>query len=306
MCLGLILFPYMIYFFEINMTSADGYAPDAGVAVQEAIDIIYQMKKARSPTISHYPIQSEEDIDKLQAPDVKTAGLFPVAMEFSKLCEKNHMPIIIHSGSILTRAGAICGVDNLGRWMLKKPAIVHKLLRVVTDHCINIVRFWADTFGAERVTPYSWAPTESNKVVSPKQFKEFAFPYIKEFHEKVLAMGVRQFMCHICGEQTANLPYWSQVPMGNPGIVTFGHEVDLTTAINYFGDKCIIAGNIEPQIIQNGTPQQVYELARQCIDKAKYAPKGFILTAECELPPIAPPYNVYMMKKAVMDFGWYD
>ena len=94
--------------------------------------------------------------------------------------------------------------------------------------------------------------------------------------------------------------------MGNSGIVSFGHEVDLTTAIKYFGDDCVIAGNIEPQVIQNGTPQDVYELSKRCIQKAKDAPKGFILMPGCELPPMAPPYNVYMMMKAANDFGQYD
>jgi uroporphyrinogen-III decarboxylase len=32
----------------------------------------------------------------------------------------------------------------------------------------------------------------------------------------------------------------------------------------------------------------------------------FTLMAGCEVPPMAPPYNVYVMKKAADDFGWYD
>ena len=260
----------------------------------------------QSPTLISYPVQSEDDIDKLTIPDIKTAGLYPLAMEFSNLCKEYHMPIQILAGSPFTKAGTLCGVNNLCRWMMKKPAMAHKLLRFTTDLCLQVVQLWVDTFGAKRVTPYTAAPTESNRIISVKQFEEFAFPYVKELHEKALAMGVRRFVCHICGDQNANLPYWSQIPMGFAGMVSFGHEVDLTTAIKYFGDKCIIAGNIEPQVIQNGTPQQVYELAKQCIEKAKFAPKGFILMPGCELPPMAPPYNVYMLKKAVMDFGWYD
>ena len=150
-------------------------------------------------------------------------------------------------------------------------------------------------------------PTDANQVISPKQFEEFAFPYQKELHEKVFELGIKRFThSHICGDQNLNLPFWAQVPMGTPGIVSFGHEVELTTAIRYFGDTCIIAGNVEPAVIQNGTPDQVYQLCRRCVEAAKYAPRGFILTTGCALPPMAPPYNVYMMKKAVSDFGWYQ
>jgi len=258
------------------------------------------------PTVKEFPVQSEEDVDRLELPDVKTAGSLPLSMEFSRICERHHMPVMVSIGSPFTLATGACEVATLCRWMLKKPEVAHRLLRLVTDHCLQVAQYWVDAFGAKRITGFTATPSEANQVISPKQFEEFALPYLKELHEKVLAMGVRRFLCHICGEQNSNLPYYTQVPMGDNGIVHFGHEVDLTTAIRYFGDTYVIAGNVEPQLIQNGTPQQVYEAARQCIEKAKYAPRGFILSPGCELPPMAPPYNVYMLKKAVNDFGWYD
>jgi uroporphyrinogen decarboxylase len=82
--------------------------------------------------------------------------------------------------------------------------------------------------------------------------------------------------------------------------------VDLTTAIKYFGDTSIVAGNIDPAVIQTGSPQRIYELCCQAIEKAKHAPRGFILMPGFELSPMTPPYNVYAMKKAINDFGWYD
>jgi uroporphyrinogen decarboxylase len=94
--------------------------------------------------------------------------------------------------------------------------------------------------------------------------------------------------------------------MGNPGLVSVGNQVDLSSAINYFGDNNIISGNIEPSLIQNGTPQEVYEECRKAIEKAKYAPRSFMLMSGCELPPMTPSYNVYIMRKAIDDFGWYE
>jgi uroporphyrinogen decarboxylase len=145
----------------------------------------------------------------------------------------------------------------------------------------------------------------SNQVISPKYFETFLLPYQKELHEKILGMGIKHIFCHICGDQNLNLPYWTQVPMGNPGIVSFGHEVDLTTAVKYFGDTCIVAGNVEPAVIHAGTHEQVYRLAREAIEKAKDAPRGFILMPGCGISPLTPPYNVFMLKKATNDLGWY-
>jgi len=118
-------------------------------------------------------------------------------------------------------------------------------------------------------------------------------------------MGVKHINTHICGEQNLNLPYWAEIPMGNPGIISIGHEVDLDTASKYFPDH-IIVGNVEPALIQTGKPEEVYELSRICIEKGKKHPGGFALAPGCELPPMAPPYNVWMMRKAINDFGWYE
>ena len=260
---------------------------------------------AQSPSVIHYAVESEEDLDRLQVPNVKTAGIIPLAMEFSKLEEKFGFRPGVSIGSPFTMAGNICGIERLGRWIIKKPELVHQLMRKVTTFCVQVAQYWVDTFGAENVDLRDGNPSEANQIISPKQFEEFAFPYMKEVHEKVLAMGVKYMFSHLCGEQNLNLPLLAKIPFGDPGIVSFGHEVGLGTAIKYFGDTCIIAGNIEPAVIQNGTPQQVYELCKQAIKKAKYAPRGFILAAGCELPPKAPPYDVYMLRKAINDFGWY-
>ena len=260
----------------------------------------------QAPSHGSFVVQSEEDMNKLGLPDVKKDGMLPLAMEFSKLQDKYGAPISIVLGGNFTIAGNICPVEKVCRWMVRKPELVRQLLRAATDHILEVIRYWAETFGAERVIPNIWEPLASNQIISPKQFEEFVLPHLKESSEKILGMGVRHIYYHICGEQNLNLPFWAQVPMGDPGIVSVGHEVDLATVINYFGDRCIVVGNVDPVVIQNGTPQEVYQLSKRAIEKGKKAPRGYMLMSGCEIPPMSPPYNVYMMTKAVNDFGWYD
>jgi uroporphyrinogen decarboxylase len=249
-------------------------------------------------------VQSEEDGWKLKVPDVKTAGSLPSIMQFSRLQEKHGLPITFYCGGILTTVGQITGVERMCRWMIKKPELIHRLCRVATDFSTAMAEYWVDTFGPECMLPHDAAPTESNQIISPKQFEEFCLPYYKEAHEKILAMGMKHIDIHICGEHNLNLPLWAQIPMGDPGIISVGHEVDLDTASRYFPND-IIMGNVEPAVIQTGTPEEVYELSRICIEKGKKHPAGFILAPGCEMPAKAPPYNVWMMRKAINDFGWY-
>jgi uroporphyrinogen decarboxylase len=256
------------------------------------------------PSVARRPVQTEKDVWNLELPDVKTAGCIPRMMEFAQLQEEQGFQIGVICGSPFTHAANLCGAEKFLIWIAMSPETVHKALRLMTNHILEVVQHFVDAFGKGRVLARSAAPTESNALISPKHFEEFAFPYLKELHEKVLAMGVKTIYCHICGEQNKNLPLWSRIPMGDPGMLSFGHEVDIETAAKYFPDH-IIAGNVDPQVIARGSPQEVYELSREAIEKGKKCPGGFVLMPGCEIPPTTPPYNMYTMRKAVDEFGWY-
>ena len=196
-----------------------------------------------------------------------------LAMESCRISEKHDLPIPLNCGSPFTNAGNICGVDKLCRWMMKKPEVVHHLLRLSTDHILEVAQYWVDTFGAEKVQARGAMPTESNQVISPRQYEEFVVPYQKELHEKLFAMGIKRFLhLHLCGDQNLNLPYIARLPMGDTSLVSFSRDVDLASAIKYLGGTCIIAGNVSTPVIQTGTPQQVYQLCRQAIEKGRQAP----------------------------------
>jgi len=260
----------------------------------------------QTPIVVRYPVESEEAISKLEMPDFDRAGMLPLNMEFCRLQEKAGLVRTMSIGDPLMYAASLCGLERLMKWMIKKPELAHKLLRFVTGFCVELANHWIKTFGTENIEFRTSTPTSSNQVISPKQFKEFCLPYLKELHEKVLNMGTKYIYTHICGDQNQNLPYYAEVPVGEPGIVSFGHEVELTKAIEYLGDRCIIVGNVEPKVLLTGTPRQVYQLSKECIEKGKFAPRGFILGSGCELPPLAPPCNVWAMRKAINDFGWYE
>ena len=260
----------------------------------------------QAPSHGRFAVETEQDVEKLALPNVKISGMLPLAMQFSQIQDEYGFSPSVVVGGPFTIAGNICIVDTLCRWLIKKPELVYRLLRLATDHILEVVRYWVDTFGVGHVIVQIWEPLAANQIISPKQFEKFVLPFQVELHEKILSMGIKYNLCHICGEQNQNLPYWAEVPMGNPGIISIGKEVDITTAIEYFGENCIIAGNIEPAMLQMGTPQEIYELCRQAIEKGKQAPRGYVLMQGCEIPVNTPPYNLYIMKKAIDDFGWYD
>lgn len=259
----------------------------------------------QAPWHGRFAVETERDIERLSLPDVRTAGMLPVAMHFSQLqVERGIVPSVVVGGPF-TVAGNICVVDTLCRWLIKKPDLVHRLLRLATDHLVEVVSHWLDVFGSGGLSVQIWEPLASNQIISPRQFEKIVLSYQIEFHQRILAKGLRNILCHICGEQNLNLPYWTEVPMGEHGIVSIGKEVDIDAALEQFGDTCVIAGNIEPALLQTATPRTIYEACREAIEKGKRAPKGYALMQGCEVPVNTPPYNLWVMRRAIEDFGSY-
>ncbi len=282
----------------------------AGHTVLGAWDFGGQVRMPRGEyegalVVTDYPVKTEADIERLRLPDPRTAGRIPLALRFARLQAEQGLPVYFFSRSPFTMAANIAGIDRFLRWTMKRPELCEQLLALSIDHIFNVLGLWVDTFGAERVFAWMSSPTESNQLVSPRIVKKFALPYHLAYHRRLADLGVRRFGFHICGEQNLNLPLLAEAcPWSHPSVLSFGHEVDLETAAAHF-PKDILFGNIEPAVIQTGTPEAVYALCRAAIEKGKNAPGGFILGPGCGLPVGAPPVNVYAMTRAVHDFGWY-
>ncbi len=265
----------------------------------------------QAPSIARYPVQTEEDAWILRLPDVRHAGIIPIETEYLKLALQqplgNNQPfkVFIAVHAPFTTAANLCGPDKLCKWLIKRPEVAKRLLRLATDHLLELVRYWRDTLGVDEVVAFQGDPTSSNQLISPRHFQEFALPYLIELNRHILSLGFKHIYFHVCGDQNGNLPYLSQVPLGDPGIVSIGPELDLAEASKVFAGH-VMLGNIDSSAVQTGTPASVYALCVQAIEKGKACPDGFVLSPGCALPPRASPANVRMLAKAADDCGWYE
>jgi len=264
---------------------------------------------AQAPMVLRHPVETVDDVWKLKVPGPDT-GIVPLQKEFYKLSsseqgDNSPFNVVSYAGSNFTRAGNIAGPEKLAKWLIKQPEAAHHLMRLATDYILMLAAHWKEVFGIEGVLPWGAEPTSANQLISPSKFEEFVFPYIKETNEKVLGMGYKHILYHICGEHNENLPYWQQIPFGDPGMITIGHEITLEKAGQVFPND-IIMGNLEPAIIQSGTAEQVYEATKKNIQEGmNKCPGGYIFAPGCELPPRSSIENIQSMMKAVNDFGWY-
>ena len=262
-----------------------------------------------APKVARYPVTSEDELDRLRLPDdVLSAGSVPIMLEFARLQDALGLPVSLDLGTPFTDAANVVEPSLFYRWLIKRPALAHHVVRLVTDFYLELVVAWVRLFPGRVIVGFDGMPGEANSLISARQFQTFALPYVHELHEKALSLGISYFSTHVCGDQNANLESLRAVPFGRdgqPGMVSFGHEVGLRRAIDVVGDKVIVMGNVDPTALHLGSAEQVWELAREAVLEGKDAPLGFVLMSGCEVPVGTPPYNLLVMLKAARAFGQY-
>ena len=258
-----------------------------------------------APIVASYPVNSEKDIEKLQMPDPESAGDIPKAMQFAGLQKSHGLPVSFFSRSPFTLAANICSLELFLKWLIRKPELAERLMQMALDHITNVLEIWAQRFGPEDLFVWMSSPSESNQVISPVHFKARALPYHIAYHERLRNIGIRHFGFHICGNQNLNLPILAKSPPWiNPSVLSFGHEVDLETAIQYF-PRDIIFGNIDPTTLQYESEDQIYDRSRIALEKGEKASAGFVLGPGCDIPLMTPPQNLHAMTRAAQDHGSY-
>ena len=265
-------------------------------------------KYSQDSYVTKFPAETPEEVMAMKVPDIK-ACITPAMKKFSRMVyeDRDDNEAFVTAGSlgVMNTAAGIAGYDNLCKWMIKYPEVAHRLCRLAADYQIASAQYIKDTFGTERIMITGANAGGSNQLIGPKHFELFALPYLKEVHQKVIAMGFKHLCQHPCGDHNLNLPYWKQVPMGDPGIVYVANEIDLDKAAKYFPHDSI-RGNLETTIVQCGTPDEIYEAAGKVIEQGKSLPGGFIFAQACGIPPRATVENVNALTQALNDFGWYD
>jgi uroporphyrinogen decarboxylase len=300
--------------FRCQILAAEMYGFDGGPLYAYASvgawefggDIEFPVKKySGAPVVVRTPVVTDEDVYSLTVPeDITKAGPLPIALAFARLQAEHGMPVTMQIGGAFSMTGSILGEERMMTWLLKKPELVHIVLGKVSEFLIKVAEHYVREFGAENLMGFQGEATASNRLISPNQFETFVLPYLQRVNQRLVQLGIVRNVFHVCGEQNKNLKFWQQVPMTRSTVLSFGREVALETAMDMFPSQ-IIAGNVDPTLIQEGKPEAVLAQSRECLQAAKHHTGGYILMAGCDVPPQAPPVNVFQLVKAAREYGRY-
>ncbi len=244
-------------------------------------------------------IQSEADLYKIKVAQ-KNDGQFPVYYEALDILNKEIgsevFMAVCFSGPVST-AATLRGTEDFARDTYANPELCHKLLRMTTDSCKNLIR----EIAAKGAMPIILEPIASGSIFSPKMYQRFAFPYIKELVDLAHELGAL-IPLHICGKTHKIVDQ-----MTDSGADVISLDVcDLGIAREKVAGRAVILGNITPSSdLLFGPPDHIIEVCKQAMDTMEGYTPGFILASGCEIPTKVPMEHIQAMMDAVRSYGAY-
>lgn len=245
-------------------------------------------------------IASVDEIVSLRPVDPHRDGNLPHHLEAMKRAFEAVGHEVIVNGALtgpFTTSSFLIGTEPLARLILKNPAAAHALCETAFQSTLAYAEAILDT----GCTPSLTDAMCSTTVISPKQFKEFGFPYLKRLVDFIHSRG-RAVTLHICGKTQ---PIWEAMADTGADCLSIDNAADLQAAKEKVGHRVRLMGNVSPpEIMLQGTPEDVRAAVRACVRKAGDNPKGIVVASGCSLPVETPFENIDAMLNAVREIGW--
>jgi len=245
-------------------------------------------------------ITSVDEIDTLRTADPHKDGNLPHHLEAMKRVFNAVGHEVAVNGALtgpFTTSSFLIGTERLVRLILKNPAAAHALCEAAFKSTLA----YAEAILETGCTPSLTDAMCSTTVISPRQFKEFGFPYLKRLVDFIHSRG-RAVTLHICGKTHS---IWEAMADTGADCLSIDNAADLKAARDKVGWRVRLMGNVPPsEIMLQGTPEEVRAAVHACVRKAYDNPRGLVVASGCSLPVETPFENIDAMLEAVRDIGW--
>jgi uroporphyrinogen decarboxylase len=249
------------------------------------------------PGMRHLDLPSGEWAS-LPRPDPKTDGLMPLVLRRLERLEQGGLPEPhrIHFAAArgpLTLATHVLGTTKFLEATAGEPEAAHAALDAFTDVVLAFLRAQVERL---REPLGILLLDDIPGMLSPRSFEAMAVPYLKRIldaFDGLIRIYHNDTPCPHLLSRIGRLPF---------EVWNFSHETDIAAVREAVGPELALLGNVAPlDTLARGTPEQVLEEARACVEKA--APQGaFILSAGGGASPGTPVENIDALVQAAADW----
>ena len=243
------------------------------------------------------------DLKGYQCPDLTTADHFD---HIPAWIDKYHDRFrIVQIGLMFfERAWCLRGFENLLMDFHENPAFVVQLLDELEGVCCSIIDSLIGRFG-DRIDAIGFSDdygAQDAMIISPATWRKFMKPHLQRMYERIHHGGKKMYL-HTCGHGTPIIP--DLIEIGVDMLQPLQPEsMDIFDLKRRFGrDLCLVGGIGTQRTLPYGTPQDVVDEVRKCLDiMAKGG--GYICAPAKPILPGVPLENaVALIDTLVQDHG---
>ncbi|MCX6903961.1 MAG: uroporphyrinogen decarboxylase family protein, partial [Verrucomicrobia bacterium] len=199
-----------------------------------------------------YPMLSGlEELDRLAPPNPLTDGLMPLMLNLyrrlePRVLDAGHVIKVVAARGPLTVATHLMGVSNFLLGLKLEPAATHRLLKLTT----TLVRQWLEAQAAAlKEVEGILVLDDIAGFVSPKDYLEFAHPYLKEVFDAFPGA------LKIFHDDTDNVVPFRHLRDLGIHIFNFTHLQPIAKVRELVGPTLCLMGNVPPlEVLTQGTP----------------------------------------------------
>jgi len=259
-------------------------------------------------------VSTDDDLRKLEEIDFVHSGLnqrqieyrqammevaekYPVRFQGGPVFYPAENPALTHtSNGPFTNASHLMGSVEIFTAILEKPDFVNELFHIITTKILDWLDYCWQVQNLE-TRDFAWTD-DLSAYLSPETWRKMVLPY-----NKILRDHFDWARFHMCGQTNHLLEIFVEDLRINE-FQGFGWEVDLDKVAEVMGGKVVLLGNVNPLVIENGTPEQVKAETRKVIEKlAPY--RGLIVQDGNNISPRSPLENINAMMEAAEEYGKY-
>ncbi|MBI4321361.1 MAG: uroporphyrinogen decarboxylase family protein [Chloroflexi bacterium] len=279
----------------------DGVYDIFSLNIEEALGAKVIYRADDPPAVVEPLLRTPDDLNRLPAFDPRTGGRCPRAMEMIEKLKRRtegRVAVLGMVNSPFEIAATLYGLKNLYRDFVRNPSFVKNL----TDYFVPVAAFYAEALveaGADVIRTVN--PLANASCISRQHYQEFGFPPMQKFVSRLKAKGIK-VLFHNCGDWNDRLDLVCDLGVD----ILHIDRTDLSRLKQQYGHRVCIMGNVRTvETMLEGTPEQVEQESRECIERAAKG-GGYILSADCLLPRDTPKENVIALVGAAKKFGQYS
>ena len=276
---------------EVTIQPVDIIGVDAAILFSDILVPLEKMgaplefQEKRGPVFTA-PIRDRAAVDKLIIPDPEDD--LGYVMDTIRILRKElagRVPLIGFSGAPFTLATYLIeGGSSKNYFLTKKmmytdPQLYADLMNKITDCTIEYLKAQAAA-GAQALQIFdSWAG-----VLAPRDFAEFAIPYVKRIIAALKESGVTVPIIYFANNGATLLP---QSLESGADVLGLDWRINLNDAVDVVGDRVSLQGNMDP-IALLLPEDKMEDRVQNILDQAKGA-KGHIFNLGHGIVPEIPP-----------------